>query len=55
MLIKDQRIKKFLEDQMFIEEQERQELSPEYPTFIEDQEIQEFSREYQMFIEDQER
>jgi DNA-directed RNA polymerase subunit beta' len=54
MLNKDQEIKNFLEDQILIEDQETQELSPEYQMFLEDQETQESSPEYQMLIEDQE-
>nr|YP_010276288.1 RNA polymerase beta'' subunit [Carex laevissima]UHY39410.1 RNA polymerase beta'' subunit [Carex laevissima] len=52
ILIENEKIKELTEYQMLIEDQEKEELSPQYQTLIENEEIKELT-EYQMLIEDQ--
>nr|YP_010287900.1 RNA polymerase beta'' subunit [Carex kokanica]UKU08332.1 RNA polymerase beta'' subunit [Carex kokanica] len=52
ILIENEKIKELTEYQMLIEDQEKEELSPQYQTLIENEEIKELA-EYQMLIEDQ--
>ena len=54
-LMENEGIKEFPEYQMFIEDEETEELNPEYKMFIEDEEKEELNPEYQMLIEDQEK